>query len=339
MTFVAILVKEMRLRMRRERTIWILVVYVLSLGLLAWLTLNSSFASGTSINQWSTIGSNLYHLLTAVQILLILFITPAFTATVINSEKERQTYEMLICSRLSSFSMITGKLFAGLSSSLLLIAASIPLFSLIFFLGGIAPLTILQDLLTFVITTVLVATLGVLCSTIFPRPAISTAVTYMVVLLWLVTPIMLQYLVPTTGFSSPVGVTRVINAGKGGVVVIQGVGPVPIGIQQQTQTLPLLAAWNPLTALNNTTFLPFVSPAMIYTINGIQQNTTRYAIAGLAFTPHTAYAILSSIAIALFFGLSLFFAKPNPIGRLRVRIKHKNAVSVLHQETPVTVTT
>src|SRR5215813_13854099 len=106
MTFRAILVKEMRLRMRRERTIWTLVLYVLLLGVLGWFSLNNSFASLPTINQWSSVGYNLYHLLTAVQILLILFITPAFTATAINSEKERQTYEMLICSRISSLSLV-----------------------------------------------------------------------------------------------------------------------------------------------------------------------------------------------------------------------------------------
>ncbi len=334
MTFIAILVKEMRLRMRRERTIWILVFYVLLLGLLAWITLNSSFASGsTSINQWSSIGYALYHLLTAIQLLLILFITPAFTTAAINGEKERQTYEMLICSRLSSFSLVTGKLFAGVSSSLLLIAASIPLFSLVFFLGGVPPVAILQDLFTFVITAILVATLGFLCSAMFPRPAVSIVITYMIVLLWLATPIILQDIAPATnniGYATPIMRPVISYAKNGGVIFIQGLGPQA----RATQTLPLLTAWNPLMALNDTSFLPFVSPVMVlYTINGVQQGTANYAIAGLTLTPQVAYALLSSIAIVLFFVLSLFFAKPNPLGRLRARLKRTHAANVLPQET------
>lgn len=197
MILMAVLVKELRLRMRRERTIWVLVLYVLVLGLLAWFTLNNSAYSIASVNQWSSVGANLYHLLTIIQMLLILFITPAFTATAINSEKERQTYDMLLCSRLSSFSLVTGKLVAGLSNTFLLIAASLPLFSLVFFFGGIAPLTILQDLLTFVITAILVATLGVFCSTLFRRPAVSTALVYLLILLWLAIPVMVQVIAPS----------------------------------------------------------------------------------------------------------------------------------------------
>jgi ABC-type transport system involved in multi-copper enzyme maturation permease subunit len=317
MTFIAILVKEMRLRMRRERTIWILVLYVLLLGLLAWFILHNSHALATSINQWNTIGYILYHMLTAVQLLLILFITPAFTATAINGEKERQTYEMLICSRLSSFSLVTGKLVAGLSNSLLLIAASIPLFSLVFFFGGIAPATLLQDLLIFSVTAVMIATLGFLCSAIFPRPAISTAVTYLIVLLWLVAPIMVRFIVPIADTTTQVWQTSATG---------------PTQPPAQTLTLPLIAAWNPLIALNDMFFSPLMSYYSAYTLlypgSGAPQIVVNYGIAGLTFTLQVAYAILSGIATVFFFGLSLCFAKPNLIGRIRARLKRQITVSV-----------
>ena len=329
MTLWAMLLKEMRLRTRRERTILILVLYVLLLGLFTFTTLSQNYSSTFRINQWSSTGYTLYHLLTAVQILLILFITPAFTATAINGEKERKTYEMLICSRLSAFSMVTGKLFAGLSFSLLLIAASIPLFSLIFFLGGVAPLTILQDLLTFVITALLVATLGCFCSTLFPRPAISTAITYLLILLWLATPIMLQYVAVTRGYSTystvVVGNTTYV---KGGVVMapskVQGPGPGPA----------FITSWNPLTALNDTFFWPYAPPNVFY-MNGVQlgwlsNNTT--------FSPPMTYFAGSGIAIVFFFSLSLCFAKPNLIGRIRIRFKRKKRGRTQEQETSTIIT-
>jgi len=37
MTFFVLLTKEMRLRMRQERTVWVMIVYVLLLGSLGWL--------------------------------------------------------------------------------------------------------------------------------------------------------------------------------------------------------------------------------------------------------------------------------------------------------------
>jgi len=67
----------------------------------------------------------------------------------INGEKERQTFDMLICSRLSPAALIGGKLLSGLINALLLIASSIPLFSLVFFFGGISPLQAFEALVIF----------------------------------------------------------------------------------------------------------------------------------------------------------------------------------------------
>lgn len=340
MTFMAILVKEMRLRMRRERTIWVLVLYVLLLGLLAWFRLNRDYTPTISINQWSNVGSDLYRFLILVQLLLTLFITPAFTATAINGEKERKTYEMLICSRISSFSLVTGKLFAGLSNSLLLIAASVPLFSLIFLLGGITPWTVLQDLVTFVITAVLVATLGFLCSTIFPRPAHSTVVAYTLVVLWLLMPVIYnQDLAPSTNtgvystvmakpprlwkttstYTASSGIDIQIVSGQVSGIISSGPGGV-------TPSLPLITAWNPLMALNDPLFRSYALPSVVY--NNLQQIPLNYKIAGYTFTPQVAYELFSGIAIILFLALSLCLVKPKPTSRLgasfkdRIRSKH-----------------
>src|SRR5437762_3356709 len=124
MTFFVLLTKEMRLRMRQERTVWVLIAYVLLLGLLGWLYLSRSTGNSRIGYDWNTTGTVLYQLLTLVQIVLIIFITPAFTSGAVNAEKELKTYDMLFCSQISSFSLIAGKLIAGLSNVLLLIAAT-----------------------------------------------------------------------------------------------------------------------------------------------------------------------------------------------------------------------
>ncbi|HYU72023.1 MAG TPA: ABC transporter permease subunit, partial [Ktedonobacteraceae bacterium] len=136
-TFVALLTKELRLRLRRERTIWVIIIYLLVMGLLGFIFISES----GSYNAYtlSILGRELYTLLASVQLFLITFITPAFTSTAINGEKERQTFDLLLSSQLSSFALIAGKLVAGLANALLLIAASAPLFSLVFFFGGVGP--------------------------------------------------------------------------------------------------------------------------------------------------------------------------------------------------------
>ncbi len=192
MTFAALLTKELRLRLRRERTIWVLITYLLVMTLLGFLFISRTSAYNS--NSVSTLGLGLYTLLVFVQLFLIMFITPAFTATSINGEKERQTFDLLLCSRLSAFELVAGKLVAGLANALLLIAASIPLFSLVFFFGGVGPAQVFQATLVFVVTAIVVGTFGLFCSTLLKRPPVSIAIAYMFCVIWVITPWLLSFL-------------------------------------------------------------------------------------------------------------------------------------------------
>src|SRR5437764_6511115 len=183
MTFAALLTKELRLRLRRERTIWVLISYLLVMTLLGFLFISRNNPSnGYTV---STLGYGLYTLLVFVQLFLIMFITPAFTTTSINGEKERQTFDLLLCSRLSAFELVAGKLIAGLVNAFLLIAASIPLFSLVFFFGGVSPAQVLSTVVVFVLTTIVAGTFSLFCSTLLRRPTVSTAVAYTFCVLWM----------------------------------------------------------------------------------------------------------------------------------------------------------
>lgn len=279
MTFLALLTKELRLRMRRERTIWLVVLYILLMGLVGWFFISrfSNFNGSGNITL-NDIGTYLYMLLSLVQLFLIIFITPAFTATAVNGEKERQTFDLLLCSRISAFSLIAGKLVAGLVNALLLIAASIPLFSLVFFFGGISPFQIISALLVFISTALITGTFSLFCSTLLPRPAVSTSVAYMICVLWIFLPLIIFTTVYSSGnwlqmFSS--------------IDLLQS----PLFLSQPS---PLLL-WNPLLALVNT--YPAGSSMSTYTLHGLH------------LSPWVAYILLNLIASALFFLLSVSMLK------------------------------
>lgn len=278
MTFLALLTKELRLSLRRERTVWVIIAYILLMGLLGWFSLNA-FSSSNTVNGpgLSNVGINLYYILSIVQLFLIIFITPAFTSTMVNGEKERQTFDMLLCSQLSSFSLVSGKLLAGLMNALLLIAASVPLFSLVFFFGGISPAQLLIALVIYVVTTIMVGTFGLFCSTVFRRPAASTAIAYMSALAWLVLPLIVFYIVLIAGTTFA---SRLVPSNRPSIMFI----------------------WNPVYILITT----FPSGA----------NLGNYNYANLSIPPWIAYISISIIAALLFFLLSLWTIKPNPLGRL-----------------------
>jgi ABC-type transport system involved in multi-copper enzyme maturation permease subunit len=298
MTFFALLTKELRLRLRRERTMWVIITYILLMGLLGWFYLsNNSNYSNTVNSGLSSVGTSLYTILSLVQLILLVLITPSFTATAVNGEKERQTYDLLLCSRLSAFSLVTGKLAAGLMNALLLICASIPLFSLVFFFGGISPVQVLNAMVVFVATTFLLGSIGIFCSTVFKRPSISTAIAYLVSLLWMFLPLIISIVL----FSS-----------SGGMRFLQ-VYPAQARI---------LFAGNPLVALTNTypsdittsplTFLYLFGSGYGpgYGLGASSANTSALTIGHWHISPWLGFTLISLLITLLLILLCLWTIKP-----------------------------
>jgi ABC-type transport system involved in multi-copper enzyme maturation permease subunit len=215
-----------------------------------------------------------------VQLALIVFISPAFTSTSINGEKERQTYDLLLCSKLSAFSLLTGKLIAGLANVLLLIAASIPVFSLVFFFGGVAPSQVYTMLLICVMTAIVAGTFGLFCSTIFKRPNVSTAIAYGFCVLWMFAYWVVYYLISS---STPPGNPRAIG------------------------WVQVLNAWNPIAALNSI-------------LNGGQGGGVTFALFRLHLAPWLAFTLICLVVAVILFLLSSAFVKPGLPGRLLSRI-------------------
>lgn len=278
MTFTALLTKELRLRLRRERFVWLIIIYLLVMGILGFGFLQRAnvFSGGYQGYLLSQIGAQLYALLSFVQLFLIIFIAPAFTATAINGEKERQTFDLLLCSKLSAISLLAGKLIAGLVNVLLLIAASIPLFSLVFFFGGVSPLQVLITLVIFITTAIVASTFSLFCSTLVHRPTASTAAAYIFCAFWLFAYPVISLL--TLGSSIP--------SNSRWYIWIQW-----------------LNAWSPISALNSAVSSGLGTASNFYVFRA-------------HLTPWVAFTLVSLVVTIILFLLSLVFVKPDPIGRL-----------------------
>lgn len=120
--------------------------------------------------------------LAVVQLALILFITPGLTAGVISSERERQTLNILLTTSQSSTNIIFGKLISSISYLLLLVVASLPLYSIVFLFGGISPAQLLMVLGFNVFTVIVYGSIGVLFSTLVRKTIAAMVTTYGVTL-------------------------------------------------------------------------------------------------------------------------------------------------------------
>lgn len=186
-----ILGKEYRSRMRSWKSPLIISLYLGLLGLITlgyyWVQQKNIFYTGFGPD----VGPQIYVLLTYFQLLLISFVTPALTAGAINGEKERQTFDLLVCTRLSAVSIVLNKLLASLAYIILLVIASLPVFGIVYFFGGVLLSDIGRVFMVYLVTAVSFGVIGIFCSSLFKRTQISMVVSYLLILFLLVGTIIL----------------------------------------------------------------------------------------------------------------------------------------------------
>ena len=109
---------------------------------------------------------------------MVIFIGPAFTSAAISGEKERRTYDLLRTTLLSARSLVGGKLFSALSYVFLLILVSLPLQSIAFLLGGIAPIEIVLSQLLILLSALTFALIGLFFSITMRTTLAATVITF-----------------------------------------------------------------------------------------------------------------------------------------------------------------
>jgi len=174
--------KEYRLRMRTAKSMWILLSYLVAMGLFAGVIF-----SIVGINSGTNAYDNYYSgmafiVLSFAQLGLIAFMSPGLTAGVISSEREKQTLNLLLTTQQSSTTIIVSKLLGSIGFMLLIVFASLPLYGIVFLYGGISPDQLLSVFGFFIYNMLLFGSFGILFSTIFKRTMISVIVTYGVIL-------------------------------------------------------------------------------------------------------------------------------------------------------------
>ncbi len=297
MTFLALLTKEMRLDVRRERMVWGIIGYTVLVCLLGWFALNSNSSyKNPGNNGLGDVGVNLYSLLLAVQLLFLVVITPAFTVRKINGEKEKQTYDLLLLSRLSAFSLVGSKLVAGFAHTLLLLIASFPLFSLVAFFGGITVPQIVSALAIFLATALFMAMLGLFCSALFRHSTLSAITAYGLSLFWLLLPLIFAYLL------------SLLNSGQFHF------------LPQLARNMHPLFLWHPLATLLSTypnatanTFFSLLSMGVHfngYTGNGFGL-AQPFFVVGRRVAPWTLYCLITLAVTLLLFLLCVLRVRPN----------------------------
>ncbi len=199
-----ILIKELRSRMRGPRAfITITLILLLTGGVMAGILQIILAASRYSNVLSPQIGQTMFAALAFLELFMVCAITPAVTAGAVSGEKEKQTYEMLMATPLSATRVLWGKLVSAMSYIFLLLFAAVPLASIVFIFGGVAPREMLKALLVLLVVAVTFGFLGLFMSALFGRTGRATVASYLTVLIITIGPMFLAGMVGVLRESEP----------------------------------------------------------------------------------------------------------------------------------------
>lgn len=170
--------KDLRVAARSMRLSWGLFAYeaVLTLAFLLALVVikNDSGSIYSSGNIYSYL-VYLFPVIAIVQVCIVALITPIITASSISGEKERQTFDIMLTTCMSPFSIVLGKVASAVLRILFYVMASLPIMALSFVVGGLKWSTLFLYLITIIMLAVFCGSIGIMSSA-FCRKSIAAVI-------------------------------------------------------------------------------------------------------------------------------------------------------------------
>lgn len=125
----------------------------------------------------------IYSIITGIEFVLLLFITPGITAASIAGEREKQTLDILLSTTMKPAQIIRGKLLASIHLLLIIAISSLPVIGIVFSIGGITFHELVDFMLLLLVTAIYIGSIGIFFSAMCKRSTIATVCTYTVLLL------------------------------------------------------------------------------------------------------------------------------------------------------------
>lgn len=268
-----VVLKELRGRMRGARAAIVITIYLGLMGLFTTLLYLAYTASSANVyGPGSQIaGKIVFAGLVGIELFLVCFIAPSFTAGSISGERERQTYELLRTTLLPARSLVLGKLTSALSFIVLLLMAAVPLQSLAFLLGGVAPEEVMLSLVILVVTALASGSAGIFFSAVMRRTLGASVMTYGLALMAVLgLPLLMLMFIPAYdlffyGYSSSPGpLAQAIGIYLFGLLV--AVNPLATAFFTELILIQDQSVLGTSYALSNGTSIFLPSPWIPYTI-------------------------------------------------------------------------
>ena len=174
--------REVRTVLRTWKTFIAIMSYVLCLTVVAALALLVAFGNQVYRGFDPQSSTVLYVVISAFQLGLILLIVPALTGGAISNERERQTLDLMLVTKMSTLSIITGKLTASLLVVALMVVASLPVYGVIIYYGAVSVVHLMTMALYFLLIAAMTGGIAIFFSSVFKRTVVAIIMTYFVLI-------------------------------------------------------------------------------------------------------------------------------------------------------------
>lgn len=174
-----IIKREVRVQSRSMKICWGVFAYELILALVFFLAMMiiQEESQYTVNNIYSTL-IWLYPILAVTQLVILALIVPVRTAAAISGEKERQTFDIMMTTSMTSFSIIMGKVMTAIIQSMFFVIASMPIMALSFVVGGMSWSYLFWFFAVALLMSFFAASIGILCSSLCKRSVSAVIMAY-----------------------------------------------------------------------------------------------------------------------------------------------------------------
>ncbi len=132
--------RELAIAPRRTRFFVDRAAYAAGFTLListAWAVMSGNQIL-SSVGDLARFGIILFDVMAPLQLAMVLFYAPVLAASTVCQEKDKQTLILLLMTRLNNCELVLGKLLSSLLHVVVLLLASLPIFTLVILFGGVS---------------------------------------------------------------------------------------------------------------------------------------------------------------------------------------------------------
>lgn len=217
--------KDVKVQARSMKICWGIFAYEVILALVFFLAMAFIRQQGQySTNNIYSYMVWLYPVLAVTQLVILGVVVPVRTASSISGERERQTFDIMMTTSMTPFSVIMGKVSTAIVQSMFFVVASMPVMALCFIIGGMSWAYLFWFLGIALLVSIFSASIGILCSSLCKKSIGAVIMSYGFYLIFFVGTV-IPYLVyeifeVNTTRTMNMTTTQVTSSGDGFILVL-----------------------------------------------------------------------------------------------------------------------